>query len=275
MGRPGSWWDNTWNPVAGCFAVSPGCDNCYAAKYAATQQRARGDQLYQGVTDWAGGQRPVFNGTLTALPLGHPGWTWPLRWRGAEHPVIGDGGPSLIFIGDMCDVFHEDRPREFIDKIVTTMVHSDHLGLLLTKRADQIAAYFSEPLPERTQQRRQRKLWLGFSAERQQEFDRRWEHMRALAAAGWTTFVSVAPMIGPVTLPPHFLDHGDRVWVICSGEQSREARPMDPGWARALLAQCREAGVPFNMLRMGRGQKIPDDLNVREFPRRASDASRL
>jgi protein gp37 len=25
------WTDKTWNPLAGCTRVSPGCDNCYAA----------------------------------------------------------------------------------------------------------------------------------------------------------------------------------------------------------------------------------------------------
>ncbi len=59
---------------------------------------------------------------------------------------------------------------------------------------------------------------------------------------------------------------------------------MDPAWARALLAQCREAGVPFFMNQMSRHNEraavnggygagmsylsvpIPDDLFVRQFP---------
>ena len=28
------WTEATWNPVAGCTAVSPGCKNCYAARMA-------------------------------------------------------------------------------------------------------------------------------------------------------------------------------------------------------------------------------------------------
>jgi len=33
-------------------------------------------------------------------------------------------------------------------------------------------------------------------------------------------------------------------WVIVGGESGPRARPMDLDWARSLVAQCREAGVP-------------------------------
>src|SRR5688572_19197549 len=104
MGRPGSWWDDTWNPVGGCKPVSPGCKNCYAANLAPTQQTARRVPLYEGLANWVRG-RPAFNGKLSALPPGHPGWTWPLTWSGAKRPLLGDGAPSLIFVGDMTDLF--------------------------------------------------------------------------------------------------------------------------------------------------------------------------
>jgi protein gp37 len=247
--------------------VSPGCKNCYAANLAATQQAARRVKLYEGTTDWVRG-RPAFNGKLFALPPGHPGWTWPLTWKGAKLPLLGDGAPSLIFVGDMTDLFHEDRPQSHIDQVVGTLVSSRHIGLLLTKRPDVMAAYFSKPVPEQVLQRRQNKLWLGFSAERQQEFDERWAHMRQLAALGFVVFVSIAPMLRPITLPQDFLDYGDRVWVICSGEQDtgNGVRNMNPDWARALRDQCAEAGVPFNLLQMADRQEIPVDLYVRHFP---------
>ena len=28
------WTDATWNPVTGCTKVGPGCDNCYAERFA-------------------------------------------------------------------------------------------------------------------------------------------------------------------------------------------------------------------------------------------------
>ena len=97
--------------------------------------------------------------------------------------------------------------------------------------------------------------------------------MRALAAAGWFVFVSIAPMLGPVTLPPDFLALGQRGWVICSGEQGlhKFCRDLDPRWARALRDQCRESGVPFFMKQMARREAnpIPPDLmmtTTRQFP---------
>jgi protein gp37 len=33
------WTDATWNPVTGCTKISPGCDNCYAARFS---ERFRG-----------------------------------------------------------------------------------------------------------------------------------------------------------------------------------------------------------------------------------------
>jgi protein gp37 len=142
---------------------------------------------------------------------------------------------------------------------------SNHIGQLLTKRPHRMAAYFST-LPSGTQQRWRQKLWLGFSAERQQEFDERWPHMRKLAERGWTVFASVAPMLAPVRLPPDFLAYGDRIQVICSGEQGRGARFMDLDWARAVRDQCAAAGVPFFFLQCAGRQPIPHDLFVRQFP---------
>lgn len=271
--RGTGWWDATWNPVGGCWAVSPGCKNCYAAKLAATQHVARRVELYDGITEWVG-DVPVFNGNLSVLAPEHESWNSPLTWPGAPHPQLGDGQPSLIFVSDMCDLFHEDRPEPIINQVIGTLVASRHIGMLLTKRAERMAAYFAAPLPATVRQRRQQKLWLGFSAERQDWFDQRWSHMRALAVAGWTVFVSAAPLIGRVILPPDFLEHGARIWVICSGEQNtgHGTRPMDPAWARALRDQCAEAGTPFYMLQMAARERIPADLFVREFPSRDGSA---
>ena len=179
------------------------------------------------------GKRRIFNGKLTAAPKGHHLWTWPLRWRGAKHPKLGPGQPSLIFVGDMSDLFHEGRPDEIIGRVCATIALSDHIGLLLAKRAARMAEYFTKQSP-RAVDRWQPKLWLGFSAERQKEF-----------------FLALA-----------------RAWVIVAGEQGRHAdcRDMDPTWARDVRDQCAAASIPLFMKQMAKGAPIPPDLQIRQFP---------
>jgi protein gp37 len=43
------WTDATWNPVAGCTIVSPGCTNCYAMRMAARLE-AMGQSKYRSLT---------------------------------------------------------------------------------------------------------------------------------------------------------------------------------------------------------------------------------
>jgi protein gp37 len=261
--------DATWNPVGGCTIASVGCINCYAPQLAGTQMASHRVTLYRGTTTWRKG-RPTFNGKLTVLPDGHPLWKWPERWPGAPHPIMGDGKPSLVFVADMSDLFHEQRPTEVIDKVVETIVASRHIGQLLTRRANVMAAYLRAQSPS-TRERWRKKLWLGISCERQREFDLRWPYLRPLADDGWTVFVALAPMLAPVKLPKDLLDFGNRLQVICSGEQCPGDRPMDPAWPRAVRDQCAEEGVPFFMKQMAgakRGAKrIPlPDLFIRQFP---------
>ena len=120
--------------------------------------------------------------------------------------------------------------------------------------------------PADVQRQWKRKLLLGFSAENQKYFDKRWNDIRALADDGWRTVCFVTPMIGPVSLPPDFLAYGNRTWVICGGEQGKDARPMNADWAGHLRDQCRQSRVPFYLLHGSHKQRIPDNLFIREVP---------
>ena len=56
------WTEATWNPVAGCSMVSPGCTNCYAQRMAARLD-SMGVKKYAGTTRKSGG-RAVWTGKV-------------------------------------------------------------------------------------------------------------------------------------------------------------------------------------------------------------------
>jgi protein gp37 len=261
MGYPTeiSWTDATVNPVGGCSIKSAGCQNCYSQRIIGT--RLATHPLYAGTTDIVKG-KSVFNGYLTVAADDHDVWKWPLRWRGAKNPVMGKDMPSAIFVADMSDLFHEDRPRRDIRKVLDLCEETKHVTQLLTKRPEVMVKNVG------TCYRVEReKIWLGFSAERQREFDERWEHMRPLTTLGWIVFVSIEPMLGPITLPVDFLECGRRAWVICGGESGPDRRETNADWFRAIRDQCLIADVSYFTKQMTGKKAIPKDLMIREFPK--------
>jgi protein gp37 len=226
--------------------------------------------VHTGVTKANASGRRKWTGDLTALRDGDPIWTLPLTHPGVANPALGPRKPNLIFTVLEGDLFVEGRPKEDIDRVCLTITVSRHIGLLCTKYTREMANYFAG-LDPRTVRIWQPKLWLGFSAENQECFNRRWSDIRPFAHAGWYVFVSIAPMLGPVTLPPDFLALGKRTWVIVNGECEQinrdECRPMDADWARSIRDQCRGANIPFFMRAMHTGAYVPPDLHIRRFPK--------
>jgi protein gp37 len=211
--------------------------------------------------------RWFFNGKVNLLRDGDPQWS-PLTLAKTivKNNALGPGKPLLIWPADLSDLFIEDCPDHFISRVIATIVQSGHICLLLTKRAARMAAFFTA-LDPRTAKRWRPQIWLGFSAEDQTWFDRRWTDMCALAQSGWFTFVSLAPLLGPVTLPPEALEL--LRWVIVAGKQrvpGTRPRPMKAAWARAIRDQCAGAGIAFFMKQMAGGRPRPRDLRIREFP---------
>jgi protein gp37 len=220
------------------------------------------ETVHTGVIKLVGG-RPAWTGKLTASPDGDPMWTWPLKWPGVVNPALGPGRPNLIFVEVLGDLFVTGRHTKDIDRVCATIAQSDHIGLLVSKYTPEMAAYLSA-LDPRTVRLWKPKLWLCFSAERQQEFEQRWADIRPLAEAGWFTFTSLAPLLAPVTLPQDFLELGR--WCIVNGEEATRPRPMDADWARVINAQCAGHRIPFFMRGMHTGAYIPPDLRIRQFP---------
>lgn len=213
------WTDATWNPVAGCSAVSAGCTHCYAIEMA-RRLEAMGVDKYANLTRRSGG-RTVWTGTVRADVQSLDA---PLRWR----------KPRKIFVNSMSDLFHEDVSETFIAEVWDIMRQTPrHSYQILTKRPERMAKVLSSSpswvLPN---------VWLGTSVEDSEVADRI-DHLRQVPAA--IRFISFEPLIGSVGE----VDLSDVHWAIVGGESGRGARPIREEWIDQIHEQCLDAGTAF------------------------------
>ena len=127
------WTDTTWNPVTGCAKISQGCKFCYAERMAG-RLKAMGQPRYRNGFD------VTLHWDLIRAPL---------SWR----------SPRLVFVNSMSDLFHEDVPSAFIERVFATMVEaSTHVFQILTKRSQRLVDMASSlPWPSN--------VWMGVSVE--------------------------------------------------------------------------------------------------------------
>ena len=236
------WTESTWNPVTGCTKISPGCKHCYAERMAIRLQ-AMGQPNY----------RNGFKVTLHEHQLDAP-----LKWR----------KPQRIFVNSMSDLFHDDVPFPFIQRIFDIMRRASwHQFQILTKRSERLANCDPEIHWPRN-------VWMGVSVENQ-DYTFRIDHLRRTGAK--VKFLSLEPLIGP--LPNLNLRGID--WVIVGGESGPKARPMKESWVLDIREQCDTAGVPLFFKQAGRvlsmewGLKsrkgsdpaeLPEEFRIREYP---------
>lgn len=84
-------------------------------------------------------------------------------------------------------------------------------------------------------------IFVGCTAEDQQRADELRPHMASLAAAGWKTFVSYEPALGPVDWAGwEFLKQ-----LISGGESGPKARPSHPDWHRGARDFAIQCGIAY------------------------------
>jgi protein gp37 len=201
------WTEPTWNPVTGCTKVSPGCKHCYAETMALRLQAMAAPGYARG-----------FDLTLHEDRLGQP---------------LGRNKPTVYFVCSMADLFHEEVPDAFVERVLAVARQTPrHTYLLLTKRAKRLPAFFANrPVPAN--------VWLGVTVEDRRYGLPRIDLLRQIPAR--VRFLSVEPLLedlGP-------LDLGGIHWVLVGGESEPVARPMREEWALSVRDRCRAAGVAF------------------------------
>ncbi len=276
------WTDATWNPTTGCTKVSPGCKNCYAKHQAWPRLAAMETGVYSG---------RVFEDVQV-----HPErLDQPLRWT----------RPRMIFVNSMSDLFHEDIPDKFIQKVFTVMALADkHIFQVLTKRPLRMLDFMrrfeylgSHQITEmkfvdpKTLKLRGRpwplpNVWLGTSVENQETADERIPLLLETPAA--VRWLSCEPLLDAVSLEMienngdlhdratrgsywrpldgNFKDSATIDWVVVGGESGPKARPMKEGWAQNIMLECRDANVPFFMKQGSQTPEWPHYHDIESFP---------
>ncbi len=223
------WTEATWNPLAGCKIVSPGCSNCYAMRMAARLQ-AMGMAKYAGTTRKSG-KRHVWTGMVN---VDRNALTAPLTWK----------KPQRIFVNSMSDLFQEKADESFIRQVWRVMERAHwHSFQILTKRPERMLALLSRPdfpvLPN---------VWLGTSVE-SEDYLERIAMLRRVPAR--VRFISFEPLLGPILDP----DLSDIHWAIVGGESGPRARPMQEWWVEELHDACERQHVAFFFKQWGGPRK--------------------
>lgn len=278
----GKYWTKSLNPlkVKGggyhCTKTSPGCANCWA----------------EGYNNRFGNRIPYDNARVE-FELDRAALEKPLSWR----------KPQVVFVCDLCDLFHEDVPFGLVDDVFSVMSCClQHEFLVLTKRPERMAEFFNKskcvvgPLPN---------VMLGVTAENQEMADLRVPILLSIPAA--RRFVSHEPALGPVDWDKYLIDcstcgnfGSEAIFgnnsakqggglcshvcikggqspkldlVIFGCESGPNRRECDIKWVRGGVKQCRNAGVPAFVKQLSINGKVsrnmnewPEDLRVRQWP---------
>lgn len=213
------WTDATWNPVAGCKIISPGCSNCYAMRMAARLQ-AMQHKNYVG-TVRKSGDRYVWTGKIVLVK---ESLNIPLKWK----------KPKRIFVNSMSDLFQDGVPDEYIKDVWATMEKAHwHHYQILTKRPDNMERVIRElRLPYLPQ------VWIGTSVE-SAEYNFRLNSLRKIP--DFIKFVSFEPLINSVKGTN--LDSID--WAIVGGESGPKSRPIHEDWVDEIKTACDRHGTAF------------------------------
>lgn len=231
------WTNATWNPVTGCTKIGPGCDNCYAHRFAERWRGVKGHPYEQGFD----------------LRL------WPSR---LEQPRSWKK-PRMIFVNSMSDLFHKKIDREHLDKIFHVMEEANHHTYqVLTKRSSLMlqyvrARYNGGEVPSH--------IWLGVSVEDAAR-KKRIEHLQQINSC--FLFISFEPLLESVGT----INLDGIAWVIVGGESGPRARPMQESWVIDLHKQCKKSRTAFFFkqwggLRPKSGGRLLKKKEWNEFPK--------
>lgn len=250
-----AWCDDTFNPFIGCTEVSTGCDSCYARILDARHK-------WGGETHWGPG--------VPRMRTSASNWDQPHKWnRQAEI----SGKRRFVFCASLADVFDNEVPNAWRTDLWALIQETPYLTwLLLTKRIGNAA----KMVPPHWLTAVRANVWIGASVVNQEEADR--DIPKLLATPAAKRFISYEPVLGAVKLDPEWILPWHAVpapkinWVIIGAESGSRRRTMDMAHARAVIAQCKAAGVPVFVKQDGgsfpgnQGRFTDEEFALKERP---------
>ena len=200
------WTEMTWNPTTGCDKVSVGCKFCYA-EIMSRRLQAMGVEKYKDNFE---------------VRIHEDALNIPYTWKNSK----------VVFVNSMSDLFHNDIPLEFIQKVFKVMNENpQHIFQVLTKRAERLFELHKEL-------KWTHNIWMGVSVENDKVRDRI-DFLRKTNAR--VKFLSLEPLIGPL----RHLNMSGIDWIIVGGESGHNPRPMKPEWVLDIQEQCKNNDVAF------------------------------
>lgn len=299
------WTHHTFNPWRGCTKISAGCAHCYAETLSRRNPRVLGvwgprgtraiatEAYWQLPLTWdaeakaAGERRRVFCASLADVFEGRD--TMPREWLDAVEQA-------------RARLFRTIDSTPHLDWLLLTK-RPQNIGRMWHSRSwiEPSGRTWGRSEPTAVRFRRDN-VWLGSSVEDQAAVGRidellEWRDLAALL------FLSIEPLLEPVQLPVvhdsgEDMDEQERFewglpatriggkgaaidWAIIGQESRGKAagRTCDLACVRSLVRQCRVSSTAVYVKQIhiagrvsGEPAEWPEDLRVREFPRRAEVA---
>ena len=232
------------NPITGCGPAnySDGCRNCWAR---AVARDRHGDKEF----------KPTFH---------------PERLG----DITGPRGSRKVYVMNfMGDLWADGVDPDWQNSIFTAFRDNpQHQFIVCTKRSGSLARFIDfmgwKPLPN---------VWLGITAENEGMRMRRTHELACIK--GWNKWISLEPLLGPVTLPERYM-YGVK-WVVVGCESGPKRRECRWEWIINVVNQCKALGIPCYVKQIqsgahnkvvygwdvpGRDDFFPWELRVRQLP---------
>jgi len=218
------WCDRSWNPVTGCLHD---CRYCYARSITRRFKYNNGDRTLHILNE-------RFRSEFKAEP-------YPWDFDPTFHRYLLDQPaklktPSVIFVGDMCDLFGEWVPDSWIDDVFAACKAApQHTYLFLTKNPARYAEYSRcWALPDEAN------FWYGYTV------TDILHHRYHNKIDSENIFISIEPIHGALNL--NAMNQTFK-WAILGAESGNSKNKVTPKleWIEFMVYTCKRRGIPVFM----------------------------